>query len=574
MNILDIIKLARGSMRSGDAYEAVIEMAANMVGEELPFDQLRCAARVGTKELQTLLGTAAEAVIRAKPETRFELIEQIFDQLTADGGRNDFWASGDICDQIVRLAGDVDSVRFTFPAAFRPCLTYAFRMSAQGRKVRIHYAGCIGLEHIFYDVLGILDIQNCSADERMPWDDLDGDQYELEVMLPMLGAPVRNAEELPSNLYAQMRLMPSRASRLNYETLAIAHALARAESKAMIFVSEGELFRMVGAEATTRQNLVESGRLHGVIGIPAGMVHDITMVRFGLLVLAKGGEYRESVRFVDMGHPDLSRPSTRGRFAMLKDASIEAVFNGRLSGDRHLAWDISAREIIENNYVLTPARYLNTGPKEQIDALLRSSDAVELPDLVEMIRPINLQKSEEAEYTIFEASPGDVGVRGYLDKPGRAIEVDRATYSRAANQQLKPGDILLSIKGAIGVVGIVPDTVPGVGEREIWTAGQSLMILRTKKRSSLDPIVLYEYLSDATVQAFIKSMAGGTVIQNLGMKDLKSFQVPIPSADVMAEVRARFMERQTVFDEIERLQKRVATIRAAHWPHAELAQAD
>jgi hypothetical protein len=191
-----------------------------------------------------------------------------------------------------------------------------------------------------------------------------------------------------------------------------------------------------------------------------------------------------------------------------------------------------------------------------------------------MIRPINLQKSEEAEYTIFEASPGDVGVRGYLDKPGRAIEVDRATYSRAANQQLKPGDILLSIKGTIGVVGIVPDTVPGVGEREIWTAGQSLMILRTKKRSSLDPIVLYEYLSDATVQAFIKSMAGGTVIQNLGMKDLKSFQVPIPSADVMAEVRARFMERQTVFDEIEYLQKRVATIRAAHWPHAELAQAD
>ncbi|GGW24839.1 hypothetical protein GCM10011452_10300 [Gemmobacter lanyuensis] len=574
MNILDIIKLARGSMRSGDAYEAVIEIAANMVGEELSFDQLRCAARVSTKELRTLLETAAEALLRAEREVRFGMILQIFDQLAADGGGSEFWASRDICGQIVRLAGDVNSVRFTFPAAFRACLTYAFRMSAQGRKVRIHYAGCIGLEHIFYDVLGILDIQNCSADERMPWDDLDGEQYELEVMLPMLGAPVRNAEELPSNLYAQMRLMPSRASRLNYETLAIAHALARAESKAMIFVSEGELFRMVGAEAATRQNLVESGRLRGVISIPAGMLHDSTMVRFGLLVLAKDGEFTESVRFVDMGHPDLSRPSTRGRFTMHKDAPIEAVFNGPLTHDKHLSWDIATREIVENNYVLTPARYLNTGPKEQIDALLRNSEAVELPDLVEMIRPINLQKSEEAEYTIFEASPGDVGVRGYLDKPGRAIEVDRATYSRAVNQQLKPGDVLLSIKGTIGVVGIVPNTVPGFGEREIWTAGQSLMILRGKKRASIDPIVLYEYLSDDTVQAFIKSMAGGTVIPNLGMKDLKSFQVPIPSADVMAEVRARFMERQTVFDEIERLQKRVASIRAAHWPHAELAQAD
>ena len=346
MNILDIIKLARGSLRSGDAYEAVIEIAANMVGEELPFDQLRCAARVNTKELRTLLETAAEALMRTEREARFEMIAQIFDQLAADGGRNEFWASRDICDQIMPIAGELRSVRFTFPAAFRPCLTYAFRMSAQGQPVSIHYAGCTGLGLIFYDVLGILDIQNCSADERFPWDEPDGEKYDLEVMFPMLGSPVRNAEELPSHLYAQMRLMPSRASRLNYETLAIAHALARTGAKAMIFVSEGELFRMVGAEATTRQNLVESGRLRGVISIPAGMLHDSTMVRFGLLVLAKEGDFKESVRFVDLGHPDLSRPSTRGRFVMLKDASIEEVFDEPFPHDRHLAWDISTREII------------------------------------------------------------------------------------------------------------------------------------------------------------------------------------------------------------------------------------
>jgi hypothetical protein len=235
--------------------------------------------------------------------------------------------------------------------------------------------------------------------------------------------------------------------------------------------------------------------------------------------------------------------------------------------------DVSYDEIFEHNFVLTPDRYLNAGLRDRIDMLMRDADAATLPDVVELIRPVNLQKSLGEDYTIYEASPGDIGARGYLDQPGRSFTVDRATYTRALNQRVQPGDVLLSIKGTIGVVGLVPENVPHEGEPAIWTAGQSLMILRPKKRGGMDPITLYEYLTDETVQEFIKSLAGGSVIQNLGMKDLKAFPVPVPSKQIMEDVRARFMARQALLDEVADIQRRIAAERAEQWPHAQLARA-
>jgi hypothetical protein len=190
-----------------------------------------------------------------------------------------------------------------------------------------------------------------------------------------------------------------------------------------------------------------------------------------------------------------------------------------------------------------------------------------------MIRPANLQKSLGEDYTIFEASPGDIGQRGYLEQPERSFTVDRATYTRAMNQRVHPGDVLLSIKGTIGVVGLVPDHVPREGDTAIWTAGQSLMILRPKKRGGMDPITLYEYLTDETVQEFIKSLAGGSVIQNLAMQDLKAFPVPIPAREVIEDVRAGFVARQALLDEVADIQRRITTQRAEKWPHAQLGRA-
>ncbi|MBO9429645.1 hypothetical protein [Sulfitobacter sp. R18_1] len=74
------------------------------------------------------------------------------------------------------------------------------------------------------------------------------------------------------------------------------------------------------------------------------------------------------------------------------------------------------------------------------------------------------------------------------------------------------------------------------GEDTIWTAGQSLMILRPKKRVNMSSLALYEYLSNDTVQEYIKSITGGAAIQTLAMKDLKGFAIPLRDEETVRSI--------------------------------------
>ena len=122
----------------------------------------------------------------------------------------------------------------------------------------------------------------------------------------------------------------------------------------------------------------------------------------------------------------------------------------------------------------------------------------------------------------------------------------------------------------MGRVGIVPDNVPSEGSSTIWTAGQSLMILRLKAKHRLLPRVLSEYLSDEVVQEHLKSLAGGSAIQTIAMKDLKSLAIPLPDMETQAKVEAAVAERQALYRQIEQLKAQIALERRSNWPHSEL----
>lgn len=213
--------------------------------------------------------------------------------------------------------------------------------------------------------------------------------------------------------------------------------------------------------------------------------------------------------------------------------------------------------------------------RDRVKTLRQDADAAALPDVVEMIRHTKLQKSGGSkDYRIFVASPGDIGERGYLERPRRSFTADRATYMLALHQRVQPGDVLLSIKGACGIVGLVPEGVPREEDAAIWTVGQSLVILRPKKSAGMDSISLYEYLTNETVQELIQSLASASAIPILTIKDLHTFPVSIPSKQVMEDMRASFTARQALFDEAADLRRRIATQRAELWPHTRLARTE
>lgn len=576
MKIQDIIKSVRSEIRPLEAFWAMIELAANREGEVLPVTELRHAHLLRNDTVRILLEGAAKLLMKEDPRARYDAIITFLDQEAGASRFGEFWIRRETSDLLIGLIRDAQSVRFSFQGAFRPWLAYAFHATGGPGPVQIHFSTCsVELEHASYDLMSVLGLEGTSADARPPWDRNASESVDFEVMLPPLGMQIRDFDVVSTRVLAPLGTAPNRSGRLNAETLSILHALESHETRTIILVGEGELFRMVGAEAVVRRHLIESGRLTAVLGIPPGLFYSSTMVKLGLLIVAEKPLEQGTVRFVDISHEGLSYRGTRGRFEFDFEPRTETaeLISGPAPTDKTMGRDVNYEEISEHNFVLTPDRYLNAGLRDRINTLMQVADAAALPDVVEMIRPANLQKSQGEDYTIFEASPGDIGERGYLDQPSRSFTVDRATYTRALNQRVQPGDILLSIKGTIGVVGLVPEDVPREGDTAIWTAGQSLMILRPKKRGGMDPITLYEYLTDETVQEFIKSLAGGSVIQNLAMKDLKAFPVPVPSEQIMEDVRARFMARQALLDEVAAIQRRIATERAEQWPHAQLARA-
>ncbi len=571
MNIEDLLYQTRNSIDPIDAYWCLVSIAAT-VKSGRPVNEARLD-KIEDRSILPALEWSARDLLAADRQDRYRALTSYLED-------RDQWRSDTFClrpeatEQIVDMIDGAMSVRFS-GLGFQPCLFYAFEMSQSGQALEIFYAwidadACRFME----DLAVVLDLDDIIRVEHgWPWCRDGKPRAEIEVMLPPFGHQVRQIDDIPTSTLSLLGAHEGRLPRLTGEGLAIADALRHVEGRVILCVSEGALFRMVGSEPVARDALIESDRLQAVLGIPQSMVFTNTPIKCGLILMTPRSAPSDMVRFVDLGHETLSQKGRRGRTEILDGVLWRELLSGPEPADRTLSRDVSHQEIADNNNALVPDRYLNIGIREKIETLLSQTNVAELSELMELVRPVTIPADEggSGEYTLYEASPLDVNPRGFLSEPKRAITVDRAKYSRALNQQLRPGDLLLSIKGTIGVVAIVPDHAPGTGENEIWTAGQSMMILRPKKRVSMSVIALYEYLTNEIVHEYVKSLAGGMAIQTLAMKDLKEIEVPLPDEETIRAVEENFAAREAIFDQIDALHAKLGEVRAKCWPHSALS---
>ncbi|KKK94680.1 hypothetical protein LCGC14_2680440, partial [marine sediment metagenome] len=216
-------------------------------------------------------------------------------------------------------------------------------------------------------------------------------------------------------------------------------------------------------------------------------------------------------------------------------------------------------------------RYLIPPAVAALDRFLESRVTLPLSEAVELIRPISLGKGDEGDLLIREASPADIGESDFLPEPKKELLIDRPQLRKARSQRLLPGDVLLSVKGTIGSVALVPKDAPVEGESHFWTAGQSFMILRPKQ-GKISAVALLEYFSNAAVKASLRSLAAGAVIQTIAIKDLKDFEVPIPSEKESAAIESAFQTRQERRAEIRLLLEEIDRERSSSWPHSDLQE--
>lgn len=122
-----------------------------------------------------------------------------------------------------------------------------------------------------------------------------------------------------------------------------------------------------------------------------------------------------------------------------------------------------------------------------------------------------------------------------ISKTGTFIENKFAYISEEANlalkrSQLKEGDILFSIAGALGRTAVVTkDILPA-------NTNQALSIIRLKE----NPDILTKYILSALTTGFaieqIEKFRGGVAQQNLSLGQMKEFQIPIPTIEEQKEI--------------------------------------
>jgi len=108
--------------------------------------------------------------------------------------------------------------------------------------------------------------------------------------------------------------------------------------------------------------------------------------------------------------------------------------------------------------------------------------------------------------------------------PGKMAFIDEFTHKLLKRSQLMEGDILISIAGVLGRVGLV--------ERNVLPANtnQALAIIRLSKESEFERSYLFYYLRSSMIQKQIRDINVQAAQANISLQNVREFQINFPSS--------------------------------------------
>lgn len=351
------------------------------------------------------------------------------------------------------------------------------------------------------------------------------------------------------------------------EVLHTRHVLAQTSRRAVILVPNSLLFRTAAVERQFKADLVNSGVLTAVIGLPRGLLSS-TNIACSLLVLDKA-KPADTICFIDASSEHFYE-FRRGRGLsdsggrMLKNVDeIVCICQQR---DTYIYGHEATRHQCEiNDYNLLADRYVASSEESRLQSLLKESEQLtELSEVAEYFRTQSMKNElNDDGVECFEVAVGDIEGDGYVRNPGKSIVLEESALEKLRHQVLKPNDIILAVKGSVGRVGLIP---ADLDVNEPWFANQSFLVFRLKPNSPIrDPLVLFRYLNSPAGQSLIQSRVGGTTVPIIQTRDVRSLPIIVPSQKEQAEIAAEQGKIVTLYEEIAKLQAQANELKKKRW---------
>lgn len=322
------------------------------------------------------------------------------------------------------------------------------------------------------------------------------------------------------------------------ETLFLQHIMAslRPGGRAVVALPESFLFRD-NAEARVRQILLEKYRVEGVISLPSNALAPYTAVKTSIISFSRQSDRgNDSVRFYQLLNlrEKTKLPKNIGNNYAESAAAIypdTIVRNFREGEPSKYLWETPVTNIKLRGWELLAKQTGEDAVENFIWSVFhRSSHSIYVKNVwAETEIFITMENSSHNRIYLKQMNRVQiVGVADINDGKVRLPWIEKQNHQLEGRYKLKVGDVLVSISGTIGKIGIVSKKIAGA------VADNDLAVIRSP--SDISPEYLSALLRAPIYQTWLKGHARGSSIQNLSINTLRKIPVPVPPLDIQEKV--------------------------------------
>lgn len=320
----------------------------------------------------------------------------------------------------------------------------------------------------------------------------------------------------------------------NIETLFLQHVMTslRPEGRAVIALPDAALFR-TGPDKKVREHLLTNYHVNGVVSLPAGAFRPYTGIKTSLVVFRRK-EATGAVRFLEVKDwPRANEPykPNLGPSNVLTQGIANRFVDGTPSTRPFDAlWETPVPDLTARDWELVAKRTGARALAGFLEALKKPDSGYEFPS-----RPLHevadvftgtgrggrtTTHKEDTATGIKLLSVADLRQRPVDPEPSRLLTADREAVR--PEHRLRAWDLLVSISGKVGTVGIVWPDGPAVDA----VARRGLAVVRPGEE--MDAVFLLHLLRSQEYQLWLRGHARGVTVQHLPIRRLRSLPVPVP----------------------------------------------
>ena len=370
-------------------------------------------------------------------------------------------------------------------------------------------------------------------------------QFDASIAMPPFGLKIKASQI--NDIWGRF---PEKS--LMGEVYFLRHMLAQTSQTVVCFVSNGFLFRTSAGEKQFKQDMIANNWVKAVVALPSHLLPHAG-ISISALILDKQNT-NDKIKFIDANGEEFSEKLTRTRSRLVNADKIINALNSK--NDTLVSVDVSAEQIIENDYNLSPARYVLGEDEKVLTEFLVNHQTAKLEELVDIIRPQAVKHDDAGTELFTEFNVSNLNDIGQVSGQGKIVNISRNDLNRANKQTIHQNDVLVVCKGAAGKVGIVEASLESNS-----IASQAFSILRIKHHvNNITATALFQYLNSKYGQLQLASLVTGTTALMLSAKDLSSMLIPLVPEEKLEQAQQIRTSVISAFKQIEEAKIQIKTL--------------